>query len=140
MSERIEQSGRLREESPPDDSVVVVRGGRDTIEKLEGHINRTARGWTLDGTPLEGISVFCALDDAGGASLDGVLKAMRSYRFVHLVTAGELRNAGYGLLATGRRPHFTLHDATTGTIDLQNLLAVLGEPQGNPRFEPGRRS
>jgi hypothetical protein len=131
---------QLRRETPPNDSVIVVRGGRDTIEKLELHAKRTARRWTLNGVPLEGVSVFCALDQAGSASLDRVLSAMRTYRYVHLVEASELRAAGFALLATGRRPHFTLHAATGSTLDVRALWLRARRSPTESEFGTGRMS
>jgi hypothetical protein len=67
--ERLEQRPRLRAEGPPADSALVVRGGRDTPDKLRNHAQRTARAWSLDGQPLPGISVFAVL----GMPLDELL-------------------------------------------------------------------
>jgi hypothetical protein len=74
----------LRDERPPDDAAVVVRGGPDTLAKLATHARRTHDAYILDGEPLWGISVYCALDDVGPASLDGLLRRFASYRAVHL--------------------------------------------------------
>jgi hypothetical protein len=135
--ERIEQRPRLRDEHPPDDSVVVVRGGPDTAGKIAKHAARTARAWTLDGDPLVGISVFCALDPAGEACIDGILSTMRSYRIVHLARVGNLRAADYELLATATRPHYTLRSAGGGILVPDELLVVLGDPQPNPFYPRG---
>lgn len=59
---RIEQRPHLRDETPPADATVVVRGGPDTVDKIRVHALRTARAWSLDGEPLVGISVFAVLD------------------------------------------------------------------------------
>ncbi len=133
MSEgRIEQSDRLRDEQPPDDSMVIVRGGPDTARKLTTHAARTARAWSLSGQPIEGISVFCALDATGDASLDAVLANMHSYRVVYLCPAGDLRAAGFEFLATAKRPHYTLRAQGGATLDVERLLDSLGVPQDNP--------
>ncbi len=108
MSGRVEQSGLLRNESPPDNAVVVIRGGPDTVDKIAYHAAKTAKLWSYEGAPVEGISVFLALGDSGEHSLDSVLASMSTYRVVHLVTVGQLRAHGFDLLATGRRPHFEL--------------------------------
>lgn len=129
---RIEQASRLRDEQPPDDSTVVIRGGPDTTDKLTKHAARTARAWCLDGEPLEGISVFCAIDPTGDHSLDAVLANMSSYRVIYLCPAGELRSAGFELLATATRPHYTLHAQGGGSLDVERLLTKLGAPQHNP--------
>ena len=93
----------LRDERPPDDTTAVVRGGPDTLAKLAMHARRTHDAYVLDGEPLWGISVYCALDDVGPASLHGLLRRIASYRAVHLpLTAGSgtpdsrccLRSAG----------------------------------------------
>lgn len=111
MSGRIEQSGRLRNESPPDDAVVVVRGGPNTADKIAHHAAKSAELWSYEGVPFEGISVYLALGEPGGQSLDSVLASMSTYRVVHLATVGQFRAHGFDLLATGRRPHFTLRSA-----------------------------
>lgn len=73
------------------------------------------------------MSVFCALDATGEASLDGVLAAMRSYHVVHLVTVAASRAAGFDLLATATRPHFTLVGRDGGSLDVVRLLDTLCE-------------
>jgi hypothetical protein len=63
----------VREEEPRSDDVVVVRGGPGTLAKLAAHARRTHRAFSLDGAPFWGVSVFCALDEIGPASLDTIL-------------------------------------------------------------------
>ena len=125
----------LRSETVPDDSVVVVRGGPTSIEKLAAHAARTHGAYVLDGQPLLGISVFCALDDIGPSSLDGLLQRFAPYRAIHLPLAGDLRSAGFEMLASFRRPHYTV---SLGTLDeLPQLLDALGKAEPNPYH--GRR-
>jgi hypothetical protein len=112
--------------------MVVVPGGPDTTRKLSTHAARTARAWSLDGQPIEGISVFCALDATGDASLNAVLANMHSYRVVYLCPAGDLRSAGFEFLATAKRPHYTLRSQGGGSLDVEWLLNSLGAPQENP--------
>lgn len=131
MAGRIEQRDRLRREDLPADLVVVVRGGRDSIDKLRRHALRTARAWSLDGAPLFGISVFAVLD----RSLETLLsQRFGSFRTVHLTSAGQLREAGFELLPTGLRPHFTVRVRTAEDEDWQRLLAVLGPARDNPHY------
>ena len=137
--ERQELRPHLRGEVVPDDSIVVVRGGPTSIEKLGAHAVRTHGAYVLDGQPLFGVSVFCALDDIGPSSLDGLLQRFAPYRVVHLPLAGQLREAGFELLASFRRPHFTVR---LGTLDeLPRLLDALGRAEPNPYHgrRPGRR-
>ncbi|MGH3926595.1 MAG: hypothetical protein ACRDTT_27670, partial [Pseudonocardiaceae bacterium] len=106
--DREELRGRIRAEPSPPDAALVVRGGPDTLPKLRTHARRTARAWCLDGVPLFGISVFCALDDIGPASLPGLLNSrLRTYRCIHYCPVSALRLIGVHLLPTGHRPHFT---------------------------------
>lgn len=101
---------------------------------------RTEAYYKLDGQPLRGVSVFCALDAEGAASLDGLLAGrMVSYRDVHLPTAGALLDAGFELLPTFNRPHYTLRVATIQDEELSRLLHTLGPAERNPYYERARR-
>lgn len=101
------------------------------MPKLRTHARRTARAWCLDGVPLFGISVFCALDDIGPASLPGLLNSrLRTYRCIHYCPVSALRLIGVHLLPTGHRPHFTAVIASGGEEgELRRLLACLGPPR-----------
>jgi hypothetical protein len=132
---RIEQCGLLRAEQPPPDTTIVVRGGRDTLDKLRGHAQRTARAWALDGQPLFGISVFAVL----GIALEELLaRRFASFRTIYLPTAGQLREHGFELLATGQRPHYTVRLRRADDPELEKLLAALGAARPNPQY--GRSS
>jgi hypothetical protein len=129
--ERIEQRPRLRAEQPPDGTTLVVRGGRDTAEKLRSHVQRTARAWSLDGQPLLGISVFAVLDPP----LDDLLgRRFATFRTIYLPTAGDLTRCGFDLLATALRPHFTVRLHRADDQELRQLLEALGPAQPNPQY------
>lgn len=129
----------LRRETAPDSDVMVLRGGPDSIDKLRQHARRTARAWSLDGHALLGISVFCALDDIGPASLDGLLTGrLCTYGRIHICAAGALRALGAELLPTGQRPHFTVHLGDDDDRQLAELLACFGAAQDNRPDTPGR--
>jgi hypothetical protein len=128
---RIEQRALLRSEEPPAETTLVVRGGRDTVDKLLGHAERTARAWSLDGVPLLGISVFAVL----GLSLEVLLRRrFATFRTIYLPTAGELGEHGFELLATAQRPHFTVRLVRADERELGGLLAALGPAQPNPQY------
>jgi hypothetical protein len=132
----------LRDEGPPDDAIVVIRGGPDTAAKLASHARRTHDAYVLDGAPLWGISVYCALDDVGPASLDGLLRRFASYRAVHLPRMGQLRRAGFALLPSFGRPHYTIRLDGDDPARLTRLLEALGPAEANKyhrRERPGRR-
>jgi len=132
----------LRDELPPDDTTVVVRGGPDTLAKLAMHARRTHDAYVLDGAPLSGISVYCALDHVGTASLDGLLRRFASYRVVHLPRMGQLLRAGFPLLPSFGRPHYTIRLDGDDPPGLTRLLEALGPAEANKyhrRERPGRR-
>jgi hypothetical protein len=129
--ERIEQRTRLRAEPPPARSTRLVRGGRDTIEKLLRHAQRTARAWSLDGHPLLGISVFAVLD----MPLDELLsRRFATFPTICLPTAGDLYAHRFELLPTGLRPHFTIRLHSADQQELTRLLESLGPAQRNPQY------
>lgn len=110
--------------------------GPDTVAKLVRHADRTQQRWTLDGVRLVGVSVFGALDPEGTASLDNLLATrLRSYRVVHRVPIGKLLAAGFELLPTGGRPHYTRRMLSRDEATAARLLAVLGPPKENPHHE-----
>ena len=74
--------------------------------------------------------MLAAMDDIGPASLDGLLQRLWSYRVVHLPTVGQLADAGFPLLPTFARPHFTLRLTTADETEIDRLVAALGP--GNP--------
>ena len=120
-----------RPEPPTAESVVVVRGGPTRARQLSTHAERTHKAFQLDGVPLWGVSVFAALDDIGPASLDGLFQRLRSYRVVHLPTVGQLADAGFQLLPTFARPHFTLQLTTVDEPEIDRLIAALGPENPN---------
>ena len=131
--ERIEQRQRLRAEQPPAATALVIRGGRDTADKLRSHVQRTARAWSLDGQPLLGISVFAVLDEP----LDDLLRRrFTTFRTIYLPTVGQLAEHGFELLPTAQRPHFTVRLRRADDQELGQLLKALGAPQPNPAY-PG---
>ncbi|MBW3614414.1 MAG: hypothetical protein KY439_03780 [Actinobacteria bacterium] len=140
--DRQELRPQLRAEAPPGDAVVVVRGGPTTLARLRDHARRTHDAYLLDGAPLWGVSVFCALDDIGTASLEGLLRRFASYRVVHLPRVGALTAAGFELLPSFGRPHFTIRLTSDSDEHLKTLLGTLGPGEANPYHggqRPGRR-
>jgi hypothetical protein len=132
---RIEQRGLLREEEVPAGATVVVRGGCDDRAKLRRHVERTARAWSLGGRPLLGISVFAVLD----MRLEELLRQrFANFRSIYLLTVANLAMQGFELLATGRRPHFTIRLPEASDDELDRLIAALGDALPNPKYAIGR--
>lgn len=131
---RIEQRTLLRAEQVPEGATIVVRGGRDTRDKLRRHAERTARAWSLDGQPLLGISVFAVL----GMPLEDLLcRRFANFRTIYLPTAARLIGHGFELLPTGQRPHFTVRLRHADDTELDRLLAALGDLRSNPQYPKG---
>jgi hypothetical protein len=129
--ERIEQRPRLRAEQPPAATTLVIRGGRDTADKLRSHAQRTARAWSLDGQSLLGISVFAVHD----MPLDDLLRRrFATFRTIYLPTVGRLAEHGFELLPTALRPHFTVRLRRADDQEFGQLLEALGSPQPNPQY------
>jgi hypothetical protein len=120
----------LRDEAPPEDAVVVVRGGQMDSE----YVRRTAQD-AHDEVGLYTVSVFLALDDSVDVVCAGEPFLAR-YGKVRFSTVGSLRASGFMLIPTFERPHYdvVLPDLTHST--LQRLDSCFGPPTPNP----GRRS
>jgi hypothetical protein len=89
--------------------------------------------YCLDGAALFGISVFGAIGQTGPGSIDDLLAGrLSSYEWVHLPTAEALRSAGFALLPTFSRPHFTIRLTNDGDAEIAQLLAALGPVEENP--------
>ena len=118
----------LRGEDPPDDTVVVIRGGEHGLD--DEVVHRTAER-SFEEYGFYGVSVFLAVDrpvDRLCAELD----QLRRYGRVRLSTAGDLRRAGFTLLSTGRSPHFDVALPDLAAKTLGRLREVFGPPVPNP--------
>ena len=119
----------LRGEDPPDDTVVVIRGG-----EMENVFVRRSAERNHEEFGFFGISVFAA-EDRTVEDLCAHLPQLARYRRVRLSTAGRLRACGFALVATMARPHVdvVLPDASDAT--LERLDGCFDPPIDNP----GRR-
>jgi hypothetical protein len=132
VSDREDLRLRVRsEEPPPPTASVVIRGGPDTPSLLQTHAKRLQRLYELDGEPVLGISVFVVLDDVGPASERGILAGkLRSYPSLYRSTVGRLTDAGFVLLPTFARPHFTI--VLPALEAVSDLATALGPLLANP--------
>lgn len=55
-----------------------------------------------------------------------------TYPLVHAVTVGRLAFSGFEVLATFRRPHFTIRLRTDSDAEASGLLDALGPAHENP--------
>ena len=120
----------LRAEKPPEDAVVVLRGGPIAIDKIVQHAVREAREYSYRSRPLYSVSVSLTID---GWSLDDLLAGPLVSRSTYAVsTVGVLRAARFELLATYDAPHYDLVLGSAGYDEASRLLLYFGEPQPNP--------
>jgi hypothetical protein len=106
----------VRDEEPPDDTVVVVRG------EMNGDTVRRTASDTFDEFGIYTVSVFLALDDTVEV-LCRDRPELERYGKVRLATAGRLRILGFALVLTLDRPHYAvvLPDLADATLDRLEL-------------------
>ena len=125
----------LRDEPPPDDLLLVVRGGAHSLG--DAALDRSAGDcWEQHG--FFGVSVFAAPGD-DLAELSQVNMAIRRRKQVRTVRCGTLRSAGFEVAATFTNPgHYSivLPDATPERFE--SLRTCFSSPVENPGFEPDR--
>ena len=120
----------LRPEVPPDDVIVVVRGGPIAAEKIVEHAAREARDRSYNGAPMHSVSVSLTV---GGRSLDDLLAGPLASRSTFAqTTVGLLREAKYTLLPTYAAPHYDLLLASGSYDDATKLLRCFSDAQPNP--------
>ena len=126
----------LRTEVPPDDAIVVVRGGPIAPDKIVEHARRQAREYTYRHAPMYSVSVSLTV---GGWEVDALLAGPLSSRSAFAVsTAGAVRAAGFALLPTYAVPHYDLLLATGEYREAEALLSLFGSPAPNPYKRRGR--
>ncbi len=117
--------------TPPDDAVVVIRGGLHSLD-AEKVIQVCEDSFVDFG--FYGLSVFAAFDgDAEALCLR--LDRLRSPGTIWVANCGRLRAAGFELAATDAAPHF---DVVLPSLDRGIVDAVAGLLRG-PR-QPGQAS
>ena len=106
---------KLRDEAPPDDAVVVIRGGLHSLDL--DRVRATAEDSVVD-LGVYCVSVFAA-DDGDVRALCQRLRRLQSPGVIWVARCGDLRRAGFALLATDEAPHFdiVLPDLTVGTLE-----------------------
>lgn len=105
----------IRDEEPPDDAVIVVRGG---LHSLDHDRVREACEDSMADSGFYGLSVFAAVD-GDVVALCQRIERLRSPGILWTAGCGDLRSEGFSLLATDAEPHFdvVLADMEPGTIE-----------------------
>ena len=121
------QTPELRDDEPPDDAVVVIRGGLHSLD-AEKVIQVCEDSFVDFG--FYGLSVFAAFDgDVEALCLR--LDRLRSPGTIWVASCGALRTAGFELAATEVAPHFdvVLPSLDSGIVD---AVRACFEARDNP--------
>lgn len=114
----------VRRELPVDDSVLVVRGGPLTADKIVEHAARQQAVFTYRGAPMTAISVDLSIE---GWPLERILRErMWSRSRYAITTVGQLRAGGYELVATGSAPHYSVVLPAASEAEAAALLEHFG--------------
>ena len=118
---------QLRNESPPDNAVVVIRGGLMMLDSL-----RKSAEVSQKETGLYLISVFLSHEQ----NINAVCSRpeLRRYKSIRTSNVGELRRTGFLLLATFQHPHYDV--ALPNLVDetLINLIKCFSPATSNPAY------
>ncbi len=123
----------LRSDPPPDETVVVVRGGERSLD--DAVLDRTV-GDCWDAHGFFGLSVFADPASADLAALARRTPLVRR-RVVRTALVGRLREAGFEVMPTfANRYHLSIvmPDATARTFEQVRLC--FGPPMPNPGYDP----
>lgn len=128
--------GYLRDESPLDDAVVVVRGGPVAVEKFVEHARRQAREYSYSGRPMHSISVSLTVGEWDlEALLAGPLASRSTYA---TAVVGVVRSAGFELLPTYGAPHYDLVLGSGEYPEAERALQLFSAAESNPFKRRGR--
>ena len=126
----------IRTEVAPNDAVVVIRGGPIAVAKIVEHARRQEAVFTYRGEPMTAISVDLTIQ---GWTVERILRErMWSRSSYATTTVGELRTAGYELLATSTAPHYSVILPGTTEAVAAAFLAHFGPTLQN-QFKQRRR-
>ncbi|MCU0270907.1 MAG: hypothetical protein MUF83_19990 [Acidimicrobiales bacterium] len=124
----------LRAEEVLDPSAhLVVRGWPLTVEGLLANADATRSRYRYDDRPLSAVSAEVTV---AGWSLDAILSGPRlaTRRRYAAASVDDLIDAGFGLLATFRVPHYSIVLEPYTPERAEQLLEVLGEVLANPYY------
>jgi hypothetical protein len=117
----------LRDEDPPDDAVVVIRGGLHSLD-AERVVEVCEDSFADFG--FYGLSVFAALD----GDVEGLCRRLERFRSpgtIWVASCGRLRASGFTLVATDASPHF---DVVLPSLapDIVEAVRACFEARANP--------
>lgn len=114
----------LRREAVPADSVVILRGG---VMAMESVARTATTSFDLHG--FYGVSVYAAIDMTLEELVARTSELHRDrYKQLRRCTVGDLRGAGFALLATLEWPHFDVVLPDLELPTLERLSSCFSEP------------
>lgn len=120
----------VRAEQIPSASVLVVRGGPVTADKLLQAARREQAVYTWRGRPLACVSVEAVTKDW---PLERVLAEHLATRTTYATTTvGQVAAAGLILLPTFGEPHYDVVLDDAAPREVAKFMSVLSEPIRNP--------
>jgi hypothetical protein len=120
----------LRNEVPPVETVVVVRAGPLTVEKLLEHARREQDRFSYRGRVMPSISVDAAV---GGWTVEAILRdRLWSRSSYATTTVGVLMDAGFELLPTFEVPHCDILLPAANRDEADTLVSLFGVAERNP--------
>ncbi len=120
----------VRDEDPLDDTVVVIRAGPLTVEKLVEHATRQQGRYSFRGRPMASISVDVA---SSGWTIEAILRDRLWSRSTYATCAvGALLGGGYELVPTFDAPHYDVLLPAASAEVAGSLLSLFGDPRSNP--------
>jgi hypothetical protein len=132
---RLAPTAIVRDEPPPDDLLLVVRGRQNSLS--DANLERATTD-TWQSYQFFGLSVFAAPDDDLVALSERQL-AVRRRSQVRVARCGTLRDAGFEVTPTFSNPdHFSIVLADVTAETFERLRSVFSEAIANPGYQPAR--
>jgi hypothetical protein len=123
----------LRDESPPDDATIVVRGGLLAADSVQMSLERCRRQYGFLGLSVYGAVNMSVAQLVATVSQIGSVR----YRRLRLSTFGTVRAAGFPLWPTHVFPHYSIVLPDSDASTLARLDSCFDPPQPSPALSAG---
>lgn len=131
---RLPPAAIVRGDAPPDELLLVVRGGRNSLSDA---VLERATTDTWERYQFFGVSVFGAVDDDLGR-LSQIQPAIRRRPELRVARVAVLRTGGFEVVPTFSDPHYSVVTGDVAPETFTALRACFSEAVPNPAYEPDR--